>query len=318
MNGIQKTLSKLFEKYTYLPLTKENFRVAANITLHRRLIALSSDSHPSSAPYLSGDTFVHMANHVLNDKKLLIEPKKVKKGEVIFVNAQMLHYFFRTIHPLIHFPYILITHNGDTHIDVPFTSYIDKKIIRWYAQNVVTTHSKITPIPIGLENLFYYNHGDTNIFRVLQAVKREKMARILMEFSISTNSSVRKPIFNLFRDHPLVYPLSERLSAPTYLKLLASHKFVLSPPGNGLDCHRTWEAMYLGTIPIVERSVTTEYFESLGLPMLLVSDWNSVTSFTEDSLDRLYNKIQKSSDRSALFYEYWEKKITKDKGEKLR
>ena len=28
---------------------------------------------------------------------------------------------------------------------------------------------------------------------------------------------------------------------------------VLSPPGNGADCHRTWEAMLLGAVPVVLR-----------------------------------------------------------------
>ena len=30
-------------------------------------------------------------------------------------------------------------------------------------------------------------------------------------------------------------------------------KFVLSPPGNGFDCHRTYESILLGAVPIVVR-----------------------------------------------------------------
>ena len=36
-----------------------------------------------------------------------------------------------------------------------------------------------------------------------------------------------------------------------YRQLLLRSKYVLSPPGNGPDCHRTWESIYLGAIPIV-------------------------------------------------------------------
>jgi hypothetical protein len=39
-----------------------------------------------------------------------------------------------------------------------------------------------------------------------------------------------------------------------YLINLKKHKFVVSPPGNGIDCHRNWEAIYLGCIPIVLNS----------------------------------------------------------------
>ena len=30
------------------------------------------------------------------------------------------------------------------------------------------------------------------------------------------------------------------------------YRFGVSPRGNGLDCHRTWEMLYFGMIPIVE------------------------------------------------------------------
>lgn len=38
-----------------------------------------------------------------------------------------------------------------------------------------------------------------------------------------------------------------------YYTELKRSKFILSPSGMGLDCYRHWEALYLGTIPILER-----------------------------------------------------------------
>jgi hypothetical protein len=46
----------------------------------------------------------------------------------------------------------------------------------------------------------------------------------------------------------------------SYLDDMARCRWVLSPPGNGVDCHRTWEALYLGVTPIVLR---TEHGASL-------------------------------------------------------
>ena len=37
--------------------------------------------------------------------------------------------------------------------------------------------------------------------------------------------------------------------------------FTLSPPGFGLDVHRTWEALYLGLIPIVWKSPLLKIYE---------------------------------------------------------
>ena len=51
--------------------------------------------------------------------------------------------------------------------------------------------------------------------------------------------------------------------------------FVASPHGCGLDCHRTWEALVLGCIPIVKRSKISVLFEEL--PVLAVNSWDDVT-----------------------------------------
>lgn len=51
--------------------------------------------------------------------------------------------------------------------------------------------------------------------------------------------------------------------------------FVLSPFGNGMDCHRTWEALLCGCIPIVRSTVFNEMFE--GLPVLIVEKWSDIS-----------------------------------------
>jgi hypothetical protein len=56
---------------------------------------------------------------------------------------------------------------------------------------------------------------------------------------------------------------------------MAEFAFVLSPFGNGMDCHRTWEALLCGCIPIVRSSVFNELFE--GLPVLIVEKWSDIS-----------------------------------------
>ena len=52
------------------------------------------------------------------------------------------------------------------------------------------------------------------------------------------------------------------------------YAFVASPHGNGLDCHRTWEALCLGCIPIVKTSPLDDLYE--GLPVLIVGEWRDI------------------------------------------
>jgi hypothetical protein len=54
----------------------------------------------------------------------------------------------------------------------------------------------------------------------------------------------------------------------------SNYAFVLSPEGGGMDCHRTWEALALGCIPIVKRSSFSDLFQNL--PVLIVDDWSEI------------------------------------------
>ena len=97
----------------------------------------------------------------------------------------------------------------------------------------------------------------------------------------------------------------QKMDVRTFLTVLGRHRFVLSPRGNGLDAHRTWEALLVrlktrvvhlactspasrlhlactspaspqvGTIPIVRSSALDELYEAL--PVLVVRDWTDVT-----------------------------------------
>jgi hypothetical protein len=89
---------------------------------------------------------------------------------------------------------------------------------------------------------------------------------------------------------------------PTWKSML-EYAFVLSPFGNGMDCHRTWEALLCGCIPIVRSSVFDELFE--GLPVLIVDKWDDVSlqllvttlAHFKDKLDKTeftYEKLQLS------------------------
>jgi hypothetical protein len=57
-------------------------------------------------------------------------------------------------------------------------------------------------------------------------------------------------------------------------ELYAQYPLVLSTTGNGLDCHRTWELLYLGCIVVTKTSPMDPLYE--GLPVIIVEDWHEV------------------------------------------
>ena len=98
------------------------------------------------------------------------------------------------------------------------------------------------------------------------------------------------------------------LSHEEFLRTCGESQFVISPPGNGIDCHRTWEALYMGAIPIVRRSPHTRAFAEL--PMVAVDDWSSLT---DDALADLYAQFRRRTwNLERLFFPYWETRIRRD------
>ena len=315
-------------KKTQNPWLKSKFKWnGLNRKIHKYIIAHSKNNRPSSGPYISGDGFRSFADHVYEDEKLFNKdqviqknnfvPEQVKQGDVVFVDARSVKYFFQTLHPQIKYKYILITHNADTNIDETYIDFIDDRIIKWFAQNVIIKHEKLIPIPIGLENLYYYNNGITKYFDNLKKKigQTKKKNRILYGFSIDTNENERQGAYTYLKKSEVADEIQEKLNSKMYLKLLTDYKFVASPPGNGVDCIRTWEALYLDVVPIVKRSVVTEYFSSLGLPMLIIDNWQEIENYTEEQLRDIYDEKLAGFNKKIPNINYWYKIILQVKYE---
>ena len=83
------------------------------------------------------------------------------------------------------------------------------------------------------------------------------------------------------------------------------YAFVASPHGNGLDCHRTWEALCLGCIPIVKTSPLDDLYE--GLPVLIVGEWRDICENL--LLETIENFKNIDFNYEKLTLNYWMDKI---------
>jgi hypothetical protein len=79
------------------------------------------------------------------------------------------------------------------------------------------------------------------------------------------------------------------------------YAFVVSPLGNGLDCHRTWEALCIGCIPIVKTSPLDSLYEDL--PVLIVQNWYDISKeLLEKTIEEFKNK---KFNYDKLLLKYW-------------
>jgi len=90
---------------------------------------------PDSSPFISGDTFRKFSDHIFDETKTL-DPKKVKKNDIVFLRTDLKDIYFKHYHQKILEPYIVLMHNSDDSFEEKDISKIDEKIIHCFSQNL--------------------------------------------------------------------------------------------------------------------------------------------------------------------------------------
>lgn len=62
----------------------------------------------------------------------------------------------------------------------------------------------------------------------------------------------------------------------SFQTFFSRYQFVISPRGKGIDCYRTWQALHVGSIPIVEASTINSLYEDL--PIVVVERWTDLSA----------------------------------------
>mmetsp|Transcript_4655 Transcript_4655/g.5988 ORF Transcript_4655/g.5988 Transcript_4655/m.5988 type:complete len:618 (-) Transcript_4655:63-1916(-) len=105
--------------------------------------------------------------------------------------------------------------------------------------------------------------------------------------------------------------------------LHSNYAFEICPQGNGIDTHRTWEALLLKTIPIVRTSSLDPLYK--GLPVVIVNNWKEITGSQgrlnlkkwHSQLAPLFEHKLEEELRDKLTVEYWSKLIQQKTKNKL-
>lgn len=269
-----------------------------------------------------------LSNYWLND---YIDYTKIKDGDTVYIRNSVISKFVSKIQSI---PAKIVLVSGDSDESIPeavflndeeFKKFIESdKIIHWFSQNCVGKHPKLSGIPIGLDyhsRLVSSNPWGEKMEAVDQEaelikVKNEskpfyqRLIKCYSNFHFSTKHKERKYIYD--RDDAIkMIPADLIFYEPTPVSRLETFRnqckyaFVASPHGNGLDCHRTWEALCLGCIPVVKTSPIDYLFDEL--PVLIVKDWSDVTNVLLESTVNKFKNTQFNYDKLTL--KYWMDKI---------
>jgi len=239
----------------------------------------------SSWPFISGDTYLNLCDIALS-KRMLNEiygnfSHLIPQKKNVFLPAdlvpQLTQYLQnREIAPLLNWN--LVIHNGDHSPSTDNMRILHANFAEIHSVNWMGPSEHASPIPIGLENWDYLRNGvPADYLRESKKIETFSNRDILLfsSFNLSTNLQERKRAFEAIPKLDHIMTTQKFLPPHKYRKLVGNAKFVLSPPGNGIDCHRTWEAIYLGAVPIVKRSFWP--FNHYTLPVLVVNDWHDIS-----------------------------------------
>lgn len=160
------------------------------------------------------------------------------------------------------------------------------------------------PFPIGLQ-VYYIHYSGT----LEQSQIGGHAKRVLCAINGNTdqrrrpNGVNRRSILKTL-ESASIYNQSVR--SDEYFRIIPTYKFVISPEGNGIDCHRHYEALMAGSIPIVEDNelIRKKYGNC---PILYTKDYSEITP---EYLDRKYSEMLDAVwDFSSLFLDSYDQPV---------
>jgi hypothetical protein len=256
----------------------------------------------------------------------------LKDGDTLYICSSAISDFVNRFLPKINTRFILLSGDSDTPIpsgalssDEFIRLITNDNLIVWFSQNLVYSPKifpKLQYLPIGLD---YHTVAENDMYwgpRSSPKTQEELLFAVTKKGRPLTN---RLPIayttFHFALDRGGRQQAYDEIAKdlvyyePSHITRLASwnkqieHAFVVSPPGAGLDCHRTWEALCLGCIPIMISTPIDDLFE--GLPVLIVKSWKDITWELLNNTISEYSRKEFCMDKMKL--SYWLNKINSHK-----
>ena len=289
-------------------------------------LAYSCDVHPK---LLKSDTkFIYTEDY-----------RNIKNGDTVYVITSALQNWFKLVYQkLLDSKIEIILVTGDSDLSAPLSLFnindpkklVDKilsdGVIRhWFTQNCdYPEHPQITPIPIGIdyhtlhrkswknESRKCFNDQDQQLVNLtLNSLSFESWSKkndlIFSDAHLSKNNNLidREEAFNISNKNPLFFNLESPLPRTSYWNELSKYKYALSPLGNGIDCHRTWEILTLGIIPIIKNTSIKPVFGNL--PIIYVDSYSEINR--ELLLNHTYPTVLNQEDENRLYLKHWQSLI---------
>jgi hypothetical protein len=222
--------------------------------------------------------------------------------KLVFCYSCSLELLMNKIH-LFKNKFVLVSHNEDENVTEKYLPLANNPmIIKWFAQNLMIDHDKVEPLPIGIANSMWPHGNIEHLIHIQNKYENvEKTNDFFFNFSLSTNERARFQCKTIIESKGLTFIY--HIPREIYLEKLASYKFAICPEGNGIDCHRLWEAYYLNVIPIMLKNQFSLHIQKY-LPCVLLNSWDDFDLDYCNKYYELYKNQLLEARKSLLFDTY--------------
>ncbi len=265
----------------------------------------------------------------------------VRDGDLVWTRATALPEFLDQVLPRIEARFVLLSGDEDWSIPGEFARATElcasDKLLCWFAQNFDggDPSGKVLPLPIGLDfhtisNRRRWGHPlatpreqelELEELQAGMPPSEQRLARVHADFHLNKHARVlmgesRDTLEAVLRANPLIDFQAEKIPRLDLWREKTGYAFVVSPHGNGLDCHRTWESLALGNIVIVKRSPLDLLYA--GLPVVIVSQWSEITAENLSEWQRRYaHAFSDTVFRERLTNRYWIERARREGAQRL-
>ena len=282
--------------------------------IKNKLRTLSIDRYPgifrpSSSPFLTGDSLRNLCDHVF-DETQSFKPLEVKENDIVFLKTDLKEIYFNHYHQSIKSKYILVTHNSDISIEKDDLNFLDDRIKHWFASKLnVLASKKLTALPYGLENRRWLKNGLVKNFKSELSKNINKNERILCSFNPNTNLMERAPLVDIARNKQEIIDIRNFSKSKTYIKELSNYSFNLCPEGNNFESHRIWESLIFKTTPIVINNIVNQNFYNMGIPLIMLDNWNDLSNLDINDLKRINEENLEKNYEIFVNLNFWKSQI---------
>lgn len=183
--------------------------------------------------------------------------------------------------------YVIIHRDNERAFTEAFYKLAKPSVKHIYTIECAVKYPNVTAMPFGTASI----GGDSESLVQVQNEPIEKgSVPVFCRLNTNKFTKVRTEAVRAANDNPLITVFENQLDSVSFFRMIKGHRFNLSLQSGGKDTTRTWETIFLGTIPIISDCIELRHFEDMPVAYYpeggITQEWINSVDMTGKSLER--------------------------------